>query len=200
MADAAEAMSRSDAARAATILKEALALWRGEALGDLRGEEPFVPYARRLEELRLTAQERLAEAELALGRHAEVAAELERLVADTPAARVAAGAANARPLSLRPSGRSAGRLPPRASELVEQFGIEPGSALRAHERAILQQDPALELDRRPIEEPRRSCSSRRGDAAFDELLAVAQPLAASRELIWRGSSPTRTARLSGRGG
>src|ERR1700693_2850098 len=77
-------MSRSDAGRSAMLLKDALALWRGEALVDVRGEESLVSHARRPEGLRLAAQERLAEAEPALGRHAEVAAELERLVGIPP--------------------------------------------------------------------------------------------------------------------
>jgi DNA-binding SARP family transcriptional activator len=183
MADAAEAMSRSDAARSATLLKGALALWRGEALGDLRGEEFFVSQARRLEELRLTAQERLAEAELALGHHAEVAAELERLVALHP---LRESPRALQMLALYRSGRQAEALEVfrrTRVELVEQFGIEPGSTLRALERAILQQDPALELDRAPVEEARAILALASSDTAFDKLLAVAQPLVGTRELI-----------------
>ena len=183
LADAAEAMSRTDAARAATLLEDALALWRGEALGDLRNEEFFVAQARRLEELRLTAQERLAEAELALGRHAKVAAELERLVAAHP---LHESLRALQMVALYRSGRQAEALEVfrrTRAELVEQFGIEPGSTLRAAERAILQQDPALELDRAETEGARAILLLASRDAAFDELLAVARPLAGSRELI-----------------
>ncbi|HET7760085.1 MAG TPA: AfsR/SARP family transcriptional regulator [Gaiellaceae bacterium] len=183
LADAAEAISRSDPASAAAFLKDALALWRGEALGDLRDEEFFVPQARRLEELRLTAHERLAEAELALGRHAEVAAELERLVALHP---LRESLRALQMLALYRSGRQAEALEVfrRArAELVERFGIEPGSALRAAERAILQQDPALELDRPAVDEARVVLILASRDAAPDELMAVARPLAGSRELI-----------------
>lgn len=183
LADAAEAMSRSDAAGAVELLKDALALWRGEGLGDLRGEEFFVPHARRLEELRLTAHERLAEAELALGRHAEVAAELERLVALHP---LRESLRALQMLALYRSGRQAEALEVfrhARGELVEQFGIEPGLALRAAERAILQQDPALELDRAAVDEARSILLLASRHSAFDELLAIAQPLAASRELI-----------------
>jgi DNA-binding SARP family transcriptional activator len=183
LADAAVAMSRSDAARAATFLKDALAVWRGGALGDLRDEEFLVPHARRLEELRLTAQERLAEAELALGRHAEVAAELERLVAVHP---LRESLRALQMLALYRSGRQAEALEVfrrTRVELVDRFGIEPGSALRAAERAILQQDPALELDRAAAEEARAILLLASRDAAFDELMGVARPLAGSRELI-----------------
>lgn len=183
MADAAAATSRSDAAGASRLLKDALARWRGQALGDLRDEEFFLPHARRLEELRRTAHERLAEAELALGRHAEVAAELERLVALHP---LRESLRALQMLALYRSGRQAEALEvfTRARvELVERFGIEPGSALRAAERAILQQDPALELDRPVVDEARAVLLLTSRDTAPDKLLAVARPLAGSRELI-----------------
>jgi len=183
VSDAAEAMSRSDAARAARLLKEALALWRGDALGDLGGEEPFVSHTRRLEELRLTTQERLAEAELALGRHPEVAAELERLVAGHP---LRESLRALQMLALYRSGRQAEALEvfrKARTELVDQFGIEPGSALRAMERAILRQDSTLELEPSGTDEPQAILLVASRDDAFDELLPFVQPLAASRELI-----------------
>ena len=183
MANAAAAMSRSDAARAATFLKDALTLWRGKALGELRDEESFVSQARRLEELRLTAQERLAEAELALGHHAEVAAELGHLVAVHP---LRESLRALQMLALYRSGRQTEALDVfrrTRVELVERFGIEPGPALRAAERAILQQDPALELDGATVDEAPAILLLASRDAAFDELLAVARPLADSRELI-----------------
>jgi DNA-binding SARP family transcriptional activator len=183
VSDAAEAMSRSDATRAATLLKDALALWRGDSLGDLGGDEPFVSHTRRLEELRLATQERLAEAELALGRHAEVAAELERLVAGHPLREPLRAL---QMLALYRSGRQVEALDVFRrvrTELVDQFGIEPGSALRAMERAILQQDPTLELEPPGTDEPQAILLVASRDDAFDELLPFAQPLAASRELI-----------------
>jgi DNA-binding SARP family transcriptional activator len=183
LADAATATSRSDAAPAAALLKEALSLWRGEALGDLRNEDFFVPQTRRLEELRLTAQERLAEAELALGRHAEVAAELEHLVAVNP---LRESLRALQMLALYRSGRQADALQVfrrTRVELVDEFGIEPGFALRSLERAILQQDPALEPGRARAEDAHAILLLPSCDAAFDELLALAEPLAASRELI-----------------
>ena len=60
-----------DAARA---LGEALALWRGPALADLADELLVQTVASRLDELRLLALERHLEAELRLGRHADVLA------------------------------------------------------------------------------------------------------------------------------
>src|SRR6266545_2768525 len=65
--------------RASERFAEALALWRGPALGDL-AYEPFAgPEIERLEEQRLAALEERIEAELALSRHASLVAELESL-------------------------------------------------------------------------------------------------------------------------
>ena len=69
---------------AAASLRAALGLWRGNALGDLRCE-PFAQVeVGRLEELRLGAVEDRIEADLALGRHADVVSELDALVATHP--------------------------------------------------------------------------------------------------------------------
>ena len=77
---------------AARASDEALGLWRGRALADLAYE----PFARaeieRLEELRLAALEERIDAELALGRHRALVAELESLTAKHPLARAAARA------------------------------------------------------------------------------------------------------------
>jgi DNA-binding SARP family transcriptional activator len=72
--------ARRDRRRAADLLREALALWRGPALAEFTSE-PFARVERlRLEELRFEALEEWIEAELALGRHAAVVGELEALV------------------------------------------------------------------------------------------------------------------------
>jgi len=77
-------LAAGDAATAARVLAEALALWRGRVLGKLE-EEPWAQVeARRLEELRLMALEERLESDLALGRHAPVLAELKRLVEEHP--------------------------------------------------------------------------------------------------------------------
>ena len=63
---------------------EALALWRGPALADVAFEPFAQAEAARLEERRLAALEARIDADLDTGRHAEVAAELEALVAEHP--------------------------------------------------------------------------------------------------------------------
>ena len=81
---AAEGRAASDPATAAARLHEALALWRGPPLADLAYEPAFQAEIGRLEELRIAALEDRVDADLALGRHAAVAGELEALVADQP--------------------------------------------------------------------------------------------------------------------
>jgi DNA-binding SARP family transcriptional activator/pimeloyl-ACP methyl ester carboxylesterase len=137
-----EALARGDADAAAALLREALALWRGPAL-----EELAEPFARRegarLEEARLAALEGRLEAELALGRHDHVVAELEALVAEQPLReRLRAQQL----LALYRSGRQAEALAGYQAyrrTLDEELGIEPSPALRELERAILRHDPAL---------------------------------------------------------
>jgi DNA-binding SARP family transcriptional activator len=80
----AQAAEGGDAERRSSLLHEALSLWRGPPLADLT----FEPFAHvevaRLEELRTAAREELMQAELELGRHAQLIGELEALVAENP--------------------------------------------------------------------------------------------------------------------
>ena len=68
---------------AATTLRRALGLWRGAPLAEF--EEPFARFEEtRLEEQRLVCLEECIDAELALGLHAELVAELDALVRRHP--------------------------------------------------------------------------------------------------------------------
>ncbi|HET8823198.1 MAG TPA: BTAD domain-containing putative transcriptional regulator, partial [Thermoleophilaceae bacterium] len=130
-------------AAAGRLLESALALWRGPPLADL-AYEPFAQAEiARLEDLRVAAQEQLVEAKLALGRHADVIGELERLVDAHPyRERLRAQLM----LALYRADRQADALQAYQDAriaLVEELGIEPGERLRELERAILAQDPAL---------------------------------------------------------
>ena len=151
--DAGEARARGDAAGAAATLREALALWRGPALGDFETERFAQPEIARLEELRLATLEELVGLDLELGKHAEVVGELEALVARNPLReRLRAHLM----VALYRSGRQAEALrvyQDTRRELVEELGIEPGRELQELERAILRQDPSLDLPAPP--QPRR---------------------------------------------
>ena len=125
-------------------LDEALALWRGPPLADVASQRFAHADAARLAELRLACLEERADRELDAGRHAELAGELEALVAENPLReRLRAQLM----LCLYRCGRQADALEAyRAGRavLVDELGIEPGRALRDLEQAILRQDPALE--------------------------------------------------------
>ncbi|HWG12927.1 MAG TPA: BTAD domain-containing putative transcriptional regulator [Streptosporangiaceae bacterium] len=105
------AFSAGEAARAATFLADAMALWRGRALADV-ADAPFAagPVAR-LTELQLAAPEDLTEARLALGQGA-ARRRRGRTRGRAPAQGTAAGPAHARSVRGRAAGRHAGRLRP----------------------------------------------------------------------------------------
>jgi WD40 repeat protein/DNA-binding SARP family transcriptional activator len=139
------ALEEGDPERAASILRSAESLWRGRALADLEFE-PFVRVeVERLEELRLAAVEQRVDAELALGRHAALVPELESAIADQPLReRLRAQLM----LALYRSGRQAEGLAvyrQTREHMNVELGLEPGVALQQLERAILVQDPSLEV-------------------------------------------------------
>src|SRR4051812_20308193 len=125
-------------------LNEALALWRGPALSDFTFEAWATEEIARLEELQLEALESRIDADLELGRHAALVAELEALIARHPLREHLRGQLM---LALYRGGRQSEALAvfrEARRVLVEELGLEPGPALRALHEAILRQDPALE--------------------------------------------------------
>jgi DNA-binding SARP family transcriptional activator len=158
------------------LLRQALELWRGSAQAELA----------HLDELRVAALEQRIDAELDLGRHADVVAELEQLVRDQPLReRLRAQLM----LALYRSGRQAEALDvyrQTRQTLIDELGIEPSPSLQELERAILRHDEEL----LPAE-PRARATHRAivvvGDAStqFDDLVALAEPLSSrpARELI-----------------
>jgi DNA-binding SARP family transcriptional activator len=138
---------------ASARLRDALALWRGPALADFTYEPFAQAEIARLEELRLATLEDRIEADLELGRDAELVPELEALVGRHPLReRLRAQLMSA----LYRSGRQAEALQTFADArraLVDELGIEPGAGLRALQRRILEQDPALEAVAAPVAAP-----------------------------------------------
>ena len=127
---------------AATLLHEALALWRGDPLADLAGE-PAGAAAAYLAELRLEALEHRIDAELSLGRHATLVPELDALVGEQPFRERLRGQLM---LALYRSGRQADALEAYSaarSTMVEELGAEPGADLQELQRRILRQDAEL---------------------------------------------------------
>jgi DNA-binding SARP family transcriptional activator len=190
--EAGHALSREEARLATDLLREALGLWRGAPLADLSYE----PFARasieRLEEIRLAAVEQRIEADLALGRHADLVAELEQLVAEHPLRERFCGQLM---LALYRSGRQAEALDvyrEAREALVAELGIEPTTALRKLQQAILAQDRSLDLAElsaagigRAVEPDRAVLVLPSDDDRLDRPLAIAEHFAVlpGRELI-----------------
>ena len=143
------ALAAGDARAAAETLAAALALWRGPALSDLANEEAVSAAAARLEEARLGALEDRINADLALGRHATLVAELAELVERHPARERMRGQ---QMLALYRSNRQAEALTSYHDyrrRLAAELGLTPAPALRALEQAILEHDGALLAPREP---------------------------------------------------
>ncbi|WP_328425545.1 AAA family ATPase [Micromonospora sp. NBC_00389] len=129
-------------------LDEALGLWRGPAYADCAGEVWAVAEINRLDELRLLAVERRAEALLALGRPDEAAADLPAHLASHPLREDAWRLlAIARYRSGR-QGEALAALRQARDVLVTELGVDPGPELRRLEAEILAQAPHLTL---PVE-------------------------------------------------
>ena len=157
------------------LLQQALALWRGPALADLL-YEPFATLeAPRLEELRLSALEELIDTQLALGGGPELVERLQGLVAEQPYRERLRGQLM---LALYRGGRQVEALEcyrQTRTTLVEELGIEPGTALHELEQAILRQDPSLQpavprIELPPLVERRKTVT-----VLFAELV-VREPL------------------------
>jgi DNA-binding SARP family transcriptional activator len=144
LADGRGALAAGRSESAAATLRDALALWRGPALADVAYEPWAQAEIARLEERRRAALEERIEADLAVGRHAELVGELEALVGVEPLRERLRGQLM---LALYRSGRQADALAAYREgreALVGELGIEPGRALQELERAILRQDAVLE--------------------------------------------------------
>jgi DNA-binding SARP family transcriptional activator len=125
-------------------LRSALALWVGPAAADV--ESKIVQgVAVRLNEDRLAVLERCMELELSLGRHQDLIGELWELAKQYPLReRVRAQ----HMLALYRSGRQSEALDSFQSArqfFIDELGIEPGRELSALQKAILSNDPSLDL-------------------------------------------------------
>ena len=125
-----------------TILRRALALWRGPPLAEFAFEGWAEEDARRLDELRLVALEERIAADVDVGLSADVVPELESLVREHP---LRERLCELLMLALYRSGRQADALRAytNARVALDQLGIEPGDKLRQLQAAILRHEPRL---------------------------------------------------------
>jgi len=128
---------------AASILREALALWRGPPLADFSFTSFAGAAISHLEELHIEVVEDRIDADLACGRARELVGELKQWVEANP---FRERLCEQLMLALYLSGRQAEALDAyrRArTRLSEELGLEPGPRLRALQAQILNQDPSL---------------------------------------------------------
>ena len=134
---------RAEPAARRELLQRALELWRGAALADFTFEQFAQAEIRRLEELRLVAQEERIDADLELGRHGDVVGELEALRGAHPLRETLSRQLM---LALYRSGRQAEALDvyqDARTRFVEELGIEPGPELKQLQAEILRHEAGL---------------------------------------------------------
>ena len=149
VAASARLLADGGAQQAHTVLDEALALWRGPAFAEFAEQEWARVEAARLEELRLLAVERRAEAALALGRAAESVPDLQSHVAGHP---LREDGWRLLALALYRAGRQGDALHTlrRARDVLrDELGVDPGENLRRLESDVLTQAPHLGADPAP---------------------------------------------------
>ncbi|MEU0840013.1 BTAD domain-containing putative transcriptional regulator [Streptomyces sp. NPDC005962] len=154
----ARADPESAPAEAVTMLRQALALWRGPALTGTVASPPFAAAAHALEERRLTAVEALARAHGALGEYEKAAGVLHPAALGNP---LREGLIADLMLVLYRTGRQSDAIAwfHRTREmLADDLGVDPGQRLNSAYQEILRAEPAAEPppDPRTSRDPRTS--------------------------------------------
>ncbi|MEU1589611.1 BTAD domain-containing putative transcriptional regulator [Micromonospora sp. NPDC005710] len=133
----------ADPQRRADLLREALALWRGDPLADIDSEVLHREDVPALTERWARATDVFFDTELTLGRHTEIVAELRRATRRSP---LREGLWAQLMLALYRSGRQAEALDAfhqLAAILSDELGVDPGPAVRELRDGVLRADPAL---------------------------------------------------------
>ncbi|MFC7247533.1 BTAD domain-containing putative transcriptional regulator [Catellatospora aurea] len=135
----------TDPSGAAQLLRNALVMWRGPALLDLRSLTWFSEQAVRLDTLRHAALTALTDARLALGEHRDLVAELGHAVEQSP---LDERLHRQLMTALYRSGRQTDALSlyqRLKARLWQDLNAQPEQASRELEAAILRQSPELDL-------------------------------------------------------
>lgn len=144
-----EADTTTDPEHVSRVLSQALNLWHGNALTGISSETLLREEAPRLEELRLHATERRIDADLEIGRHATLVAELRSLTAEHP---LRERFWCQLMLALHRSGRRAEALQAFhqiSTLLSDELGLDPGPELQHHHATILFGSPTMPHPRTP---------------------------------------------------
>jgi YVTN family beta-propeller protein len=187
-------LAAGDAAAASDVLRRALGIWRGPALGDLL-YQPFAGQeAARLEERRLLAIEACLDAGLELGKGVELVSDLERLVDENPFRERLVGQLMT---ALHQAGRSSDALAAYQSarrRFSDELGLELSPALRGLEHRILTHDTALGGRAVSRDRPKSHRRKRTVTAAVAVAVAVAGGVAAGVTLGTGGSATSESSR------
>ena len=128
--EARDALRRRELERASDTLRQALALWRGAPLAEFAAEPFAGAEIARFDDLRVTARQERIDIDLELGRHGELASELELLIQDRP---LRERLREQLMLALYGSGRQAEALAVYRDirrVLSDELGLEPGAGLQ----------------------------------------------------------------------
>jgi DNA-binding SARP family transcriptional activator/tetratricopeptide (TPR) repeat protein len=128
---------------ASAYASTALSLWRGEPLADIKSDWLAQREVPRLSELRLRTLEARIDADLHLGRHADVIAELRHLVGTHPLRENLHALLMLALFRCGCQGDALAAYRDARHVLVEEIGSEPGAGLREMHQRILSSDPAL---------------------------------------------------------
>ncbi|MFE7855696.1 BTAD domain-containing putative transcriptional regulator [Streptomyces sp. NPDC057403] len=129
--------AQGDVEGASELLRQALKLWRGRALADVRCTPRLTVEARRLDELYMTSYEKSIELDLNLGRHAELVGGLYTLAGEYPSRE---RVHEYLMVALYNAGRPSEALRVYSSirnSLSEQSGLAPSHRLRSLQQTIL---------------------------------------------------------------
>jgi DNA-binding SARP family transcriptional activator len=155
------AAETGDHLNASEQLGRALQLWRGPAMVDVRMGCVLELEAASLEETRLGVFERRIEADLALGRHADLLGELTLAAARNPMNENLCAFLMITRYRSGHIGRSLEAFLRLRSVLRNELGVEPCPRLQRLHMAILSGDPALEPGSRSAPRPRTDLSPAR---------------------------------------
>ena len=137
------AVRQADWTTAAAVLADALGLWRGMPLADIPSERLRLDVIPGLERLRWQATEWRIDADLHLGRHADLVLELQGLIAEHPLRERFHAQLM---LALYRSGRVAEALAAYEQArltMANQLGTDPGPELRRLHELVLRSDAGL---------------------------------------------------------
>jgi predicted ATPase/DNA-binding SARP family transcriptional activator len=131
-------------ALAARMLEEALGLWRGPALTDVGPMAALEDEARRLEDLRLVAEQEQLSVRLDLGGDEDLVPDLRAQLASYPLRERLWALLMTALYRAGRQGEALEAYQEARGALADELGVEPGEELRSLHAAVLAQDPALD--------------------------------------------------------